>query len=68
VSSVPSATPSAQPEAVVPEVQLTPRGMLKLAEWLVYCESIGWPAESLPELEKTWRRFKDKNGELKERP
>jgi hypothetical protein len=56
---------SAQPEAVVPEVQMTPRGMLKLAEWLVYCESIGWPRASMPELTRIWHEFRDENGELR---
>lgn len=44
---------------------LTPKGMASLAEWLSYCEKIGWLPEQLPKLERIWLRFKDKNGDLR---
>lgn len=53
-----------KPDAVEDD-KLTPRGMLKLAEWLVYCESIGWPDESMSALEKIWRQYRDKDGRLR---
>jgi hypothetical protein len=43
---------------------LTPKGLGALADWLAYCESIGWPEASMPDLERIWLTYRDKNGDL----
>ncbi len=49
------------------EYEMKPIGMKKLAEWLMYCQSIGWPESSLPELTAIWHKFKDEYGNRRER-
>jgi len=44
---------------------LTPKGMAELAEWLTFCENIGWLPEQMPDLEAIWLKFKDKDGNLR---
>ncbi|MGM4891308.1 hypothetical protein [Tardiphaga sp. 839_C3_N1_4] len=35
------------------------------AKWLSQCLEIGWPRESLDDLEAIWWRYRDEHGELK---
>lgn len=41
------------------------KGALKCATWLAYCLSIGYKKSELPDLEKLWRKYRDRNGNLK---
>lgn len=43
----------------------TKRGIMKCAQWLVYCLSIGYSKSDLKELEKLFWKYKDGNGDLK---
>lgn len=44
----------------------TRKAILKCAQWLQYCVSIGWPKSDLDALEMMWWQYHDDNGNLKE--
>lgn len=47
------------------EEKPTEKGIMKCAEWLVYCLGIGYTKGELDELEALFWKYKDKKGNLK---
>lgn len=43
----------------------TRSALMKCAEWLVFCLSIGWPKSDLDDLEKLWWKGHDWRGRLR---
>ncbi len=46
------------------EVSKTRHALLRCANWLAYCRSIGWPDCELDALEALWWRYHDGRGAL----
>ncbi len=56
---------SGQSVTTLTRQDLTHRGMAALADWLERCQQLEWDEKSMPELERIWLTYRDKNGDLR---